>query len=181
MRRIKVAQPWKQPLWQLTNFLCKSANRHWQVQDNHEDGQHVTWPTFEPGRFCYLSNASPTCYRYINLLGLLALDTWLVPYIHFGSNGCPLKPFEWQVFNCRFQVASIAVQKGRGYKANMLADPSQRTAQTEQIKTTETSYFKPSLIRIKENRLSVASIMLLVHLRDQSCVNVLRWSAIENG
>ena len=70
------------------------------------------------------------------------------------------------------QVLSIAAQNGRGYKANMLHRSLTLHGTDRTIKTAETSYFKPNLIRIMQNRLAVASIMLLVHLRDQSCVNV---------
>lgn len=70
------------------------------------------------------------------------------------------------------QVLSIAEQNGRGYKANLLQRSLTLQGKDCAIKTTETSYFKPNLIRIMLNRLAVASIMLLVHLLDQSCVNV---------
>jgi len=78
-------------------------------------------------------------------------------------------------------VLSIAVPNGRRYKANMLDRSLTPHGTNRAIKTTEMSYFKPNLIRIMQNRLAVARVMLLVHLQDQSCVNVPWWSSIENG
>lgn len=59
----------------------------------------------------------------------------------------------------QLRVLSIAAQNGRGYKANMLHRSLSVHGTDRAIKTTETSYFKPNLIRIMQNRLAVASVV----------------------